>query len=55
MSSAKLCALCRSKVVDYNGPSFLQGSRMNVAKSNKAAKKKVRGNEDDNDDDDDNW
>ncbi|VDK78618.1 unnamed protein product [Litomosoides sigmodontis] len=47
-----------SKAVDYNGPSFLQGSRMNIAKSNKAAKKKVRGNEnddDDDDDDDENW
>ncbi|KAM3723368.1 Thioredoxin domain-containing protein [Dirofilaria immitis] len=40
-----------TKVLEYDGPSFLRSSRMTVSKLTKEAKKKIRGNEDDNDDD----
>lgn len=45
--------ICRSKVLEYNGPSYLRGSGMAVAKLTKGVKKKVRGNEDDDSDNDD--
>ncbi|VDK68213.1 unnamed protein product [Onchocerca ochengi] len=40
-----------TKVLEYDGPSYLRDSGMTVSKLTKEAKKKVRRNEDDNDDD----
>ncbi|OZC08731.1 hypothetical protein X798_04279 [Onchocerca flexuosa] len=40
-----------TKVLEYDGPSYLRDSDMTVSKLTKEAKKKVRRSEDDNDDD----